>query len=441
VSIIVVGLNHETAPVEVREKVSFPVRSLPEILPQLVKSCPVQEGLIISTCNRTEIYGSSSGNEDYAKQMVSFMAEAAKLDERLLWPYIYTHIDEKAVRHIFRVASGLDSMIVGEAQILGQTREAFKAALDAGTAPSVLNALFRWALSAGKRARTETEIDRNAISISSAAVELSKKIFGELKGRTILILGAGKMSELTAKSLVRAGVSSIIVSNRTFERAQEIAEEFDGEAVPFDEIASWLKKADIILSSTASPHFIIKPPEVAEAMKFRRHHPLFIIDIAVPRDVDPAVGKIDGVYLYNIDDLELVIRANIKEREKEIKKVEVIVEEEVKRFKGWYQTLVVVPTIASLREKAEEIRQRELAKALSMLPTLSEKDRGTLDSLTQAIINKMLHAPVSRLKQLASGRNGYIYVQAANQLFDLQAQLPKMSLEEMEMEIEEEGNE
>jgi glutamyl-tRNA reductase len=422
--IVVVGLNHKAAPVEIREKLAFTSHSLEKALQKFINDDGggqgyAVEGVILSTCNRTEIYALAKEVDSGYEAIRRFMADFHQLPQEEFADYLYAYDDREAVAHLFAVASGIDSMIVGEPQILGQVRDAFEEAAAQRAAGGVLSALFRQAIHVGKRARTETGISQNAISVSYAAVELAKKIFGDLGSCQVLLIGAGEMGELTVENLVGNGVKGIIVANRTYQRAVGLAERFGGRAIGLDRIGQALWTADIVISSTESPHFIIKPEMVSEAMWMRRNRPLFLIDIAVPRDIDPAVQRIENTYLYNIDDLQAVVEANIRERRKEVGKVKAIIHEEVAKFMAWFRSLEVVPTITDLKNYAEEIRRAELAKALRRLGDCSEREENIINALTMSIVNKLLHQPIVRLKKHANGHNGYLYTEAIRELFGL----------------------
>jgi glutamyl-tRNA reductase len=332
--------------------------------------------------------------------------------------YLYVLEGEAVVRHLFGVVCSLDSMVLGEAQILHQAKEAYESAFDNGAAGRVLNRLFRQSFEVGKRARTETAIGESAVSISYAAVELAKKVFDTLQGRTILVVGAGKMSELTAKHLVSQGVASVLVANRTFERAVELAERFEGTAIPYDQLFEQMRNADIVISSTSAPGYVIDKASVAAVMRGRRA-PLFLIDIAVPRDIDPAVNDVPNAFVYDIDSLNGVVESNLEERMHEARRAEVIIEEELAAFESWLETMEVVPTIVAIRADAERMRQEEYAKALKRLGSLSERELATVEALSQAIVNKMLHGPTARLREAAADKDGYEHVEAARRLFGL----------------------
>ncbi len=418
--LLIVGLSHKTAPVEVREKLSFPLTEQEEALNKLLRYPHIAEGVILSTCNRTEVYAVASEELKGQQEVVDFLCDYSGIKKRKLHPYLYFLSERGAVHHLFRVVSSLDSMVVGEAQILGQVKEAYEAALEFGVTKSIFNRFFRQALSVGKRVRSETAIGESAVSISYAAVQLAKTVFEELVGRLVMIIGAGEMGELTVKHLIDLGVKSVLVTNRTYQRAVDLAKEFGGRAVAFERRFEEMHLVDIVISSTGAPHYVIEKDDLVEVMKRRRGRPIFLIDIAVPRDVDPEVGKVYNVFLYDIDDLEAVVEANKKEREKEAQRAEEIIEEEVGEFLDWLCTLEVVPTLKELRDWAEKVKDDELAKALSKLSSMSDKDKKVVNTLAHAIVNKLLHQPTVKLKECALQKDGYNYVEALRLLFDLE---------------------
>jgi glutamyl-tRNA reductase len=419
-----VGLSHKTAPVEIREKLTFPATRQDEALTQILDSPAVAEAVILSTCNRTEIYALTASGYDGTGAIIDFLADYHSLDRHELVRYLYLSEGEAVVRHLFRVIASLDSMVVGEAQILGQVKEAYDCSFEAGACQRVFNKLFRQSFEVGKRVRTETEIGENAVSISYAAVELAKRVFDTLEGRTILVLGAGKMSELTAKHLISCGVKNVLVANRTYERAVELAERFDGEAIRYDDLDR-MREVDIVISSTAATHYVLDKERVASAMRGRKGSPLFLIDIAVPRDIDPAVNDVQDVFLYDIDDLNGVVEANLEDRMREAERAEVIIEEEIRQFEQWLESMEVVPTVAAMRARAEAIRQTELEKALRRMGGLSEKEVKTIEALTSSIVNKMLHEPTSRLKDAATEKDAIAFVDAARYLYGLEESAPR----------------
>lgn len=418
--VILVGLNHRTAPLEIREKLSFSEKGLDRYLRSLQGLSSLTEGLILSTCNRVEIYAATTDPGDGINELRGFLAHEHHLPLQEFESVLYILQGEELVRHIFRVASSLDSMVVGEPQILGQIKEAYRAAHAARATGILLNRLLHKAFSVAKTVRTETRIGNRAVSVSFVAVELAKKIFGHLEGREVLLIGAGEMCELAAQNLARGGVKKVIVTNRTWERAMELAERFHGEAIPFPEFLNSLLRVDIVISSTGSVDYILRKEKVSKIIKERKNRPLFFIDIAVPRDIDPQVNSIDNVYLYDIDDLQEAAEANIKDRQQEAQKAEAIVATEVEKFCRWYRSLDIVPTIVSLREKIEAIRNGELDKTFSSVPQLSEQERMTLEILTASIIKKILHDPITFLKQMSQDSEGELYVDVVKKLFKLE---------------------
>ena len=382
--IIVVGLSHKTAPVEIREKVAFAPDLLHEAL-RSVRDLPnVHEGVIVSTCNRVEVYAASRLREEGIESLVSFMSETHEVALDQLRPHLYVFAGDDAVRHVFRVASSLDSMVVGEPQILGQVKDAYEAAAEGSATGLVLNRFMHKAFSTAKRVRTETRIAQAAVSISFAAVELARKIFGSLAGKRVLVIGAGEMCELAATHLVENGVSRVVVTNRTFSRAEALAEQFGGRAVPFEEFREHLADVDIVISSTGAPHFVVEAEEMRATMKARRQKPMFLIDIAVPRDIDPKINELPNVYLYDVDDLAGVVETNKRERNKEAEKAEEIVAQEVQSFLSWVKTLEVTPTIRALRAKFDDIRRAELEKTLKTFGAdLPKKQRKSLEAMSQ----------------------------------------------------------
>ena len=393
------GLSHKTAPVSVREKFAFKGEELERALLTLNSMEGIDECMILSTCNRVELYFTTRSSSPF-KDAITFLQEfkGATLEE--LNSYFYRKVDRDAIRHGFFVASSLDSLVVGEPQIVGQFKDAFQTAKELGTVGTVLCRFCETALKVSKRVRTETGISKNAVSISFAAVELARKIFGDLRGTKVAIIGAGEMAELAVKHLITNGASEVFVVNRTLERAQSLAEEFGGKPFPLTELPTVLKFADIVISSTGAPGYVITREIVEPAVNFRGGRPLFLIDIAVPRDVDPEVDSLDGVYLYDIDDLQQVVEANIKERLTEAEVAKEIIEEYVERFLKWLRELEVAPLIAELKKKAEEIRKEVLEKRLPKLGLTPEQE-AEVDNITRIIINKLLHQPITSVKKKA----------------------------------------
>jgi len=418
-NILVVGLSHKTAPVNIRERVAFAPTAMEEPLKQVVALPGIAEAVIVSTCNRVEIYASSRDPEGACAQLRQFLAAYHGIAADELNPHLYDLCGGEAIHHVFRVASSLDSMVIGEPQILGQIKTAYGYASEFKTVGLILNRFLHKAFSVAKRVRTETEIASNAVSVSFAAVELARKIFGSLADKTVMLIGAGEMCELAARHFVNNGISQVLVTNRTLERAQKLAAEFNGRAVPFDSYVEHLHQADIVLTSTGAPGFILDRPQLEGVIKRRKNRPMFLIDIAVPRDIDPRANDIDNIYLYDVDDLQEVVQANLKERHKEAKKAEAIVQTEVGQFHQWLGNLDVVPTIVALRKKFEDIRKDELEKTLSRFSHLGDKERKSIEAMTAAIINKALHQPISLLKQCKGDRACDGYVDAVRVLFDL----------------------
>lgn len=421
--IILVGLSHKTAPVEVRERISFQGDGLKEGMLRLKETEEIMECVILSTCNRVEIYASAGrGDIGIARVKDFFQSHQPEISLDWLEQHLYIHKNDTAVRHLFRVASSLDSMVVGEPQILGQVKESFDIALLNKTTGVILNKLFKKALSVAKRVRTETSIGEHAVSISYAAVELARKIFSNLKTRTGLLLGAGEMGELAARYLVNSGIKEIVVSTRSYERALQLAKSYNGRVVRFDEFLEEMLKVDVVICSTGAPDYVIRFPEMKEIMHRRKNRPLFVIDISVPRNVDPEINRIDSIFLYDIDDLQSVVENNLKNRWEEAQKGEQIIDEEVEIFMKWFKSLDIVPTIVALREKVEEIRRKELDRTLGKLRALSPEDIQTIEALTSAIVKKILHDPLIVLKMEAQSTNGLLYAEAVRKLFSLDAE-------------------
>lgn len=432
-NIIVIGLSHKTATVEIREKVAFSPNLIEKPLHDLIALDDIIEGVIVSTCNRVEIYATTRDIAGGISRVKRFMADHHCIPMETLEPYLYSYHSESAIRHVFRVASSLDSMIVGEPQILGQIKTSYGYAAEYKSSGIILNRFLHKAFSVAKRVRTETKIASSAVSVAFAAVELAKKILGELTDKTVLLVGAGEMCELAAKHFLNSGAKGVLVTNRTFERAERLAEEFGGEAIPFDELIQNLHRADIVLSSTGAPHIIIGPKDVEEAVKRRRFKAMFFIDIAVPRDIDQKVDDVDNAYLFTVDDLQEIVQANLAQRSLEAEKAEEIIDQEIGQFYKWLSSLDVTPTIVALRNRFDEIRRAELDKTYSTWKGLPPDAEKRLESLTMAIMNKLLHSPTTVLKQAGQGGRVDLYVDALRQLFELEA-APE---EKEELELEE----
>jgi glutamyl-tRNA reductase len=424
VNILAIGLNHKTAPVEVRERLAFTGSRLRQALSALAECRAGQdgvlrEGVILSTCNRTEIYALAEDAVRGHQYLLRFLSERQGLPAAEFESHLYAFQDEKAVAHLFSVAAGIDSMIVGENEILGQVREAYSLASASKAIGPVLARLFRKSITVGKRARTETTIGRDAISISYAAVELAKKIFEDLGSCQALVVGAGETSELTLKHLMESGIGEVSVINRTRSKAEAIARQCGGRVLGAGRIVQALCSVDIVISSTAAPHPVIRAQAVEQAMALRQQRPILLVDIAVPRDVEPEVGRIENVYLYDIDDLEKVVEANLERRRREIPKVRAIIHKEQADFMAWFRALEVLPTITSLKGRAEEIRLAELQKALRRLGPLTEQQRAIVEALSLGIVNKLLHPPIVNLKGRANGQDARLYAMAIRELFAL----------------------
>ncbi len=397
-TLTVIGINHKTAPIELRERIAISRDDLPETTRALAAMPGVTECMIVSTCNRVEILAALESPDT---DLTAFLHRHFGLDPGLLAPHIYQHRDQQAVRHLFRVASSLDSMVVGEPQILGQVKEAFAIARSSGTVGGQLDHLLQSAFAAAKKVRTETEIGSNSVSIASVAVELARKIFGSLNGRTVFLVGAGKMSELAARHLVQQGAGAILVTNRTLERARLLAEPFNGRVIPFEQLHEAASEADIVITSTGAPHPIFRREHGHAFLQRRRNRPMFFIDIAVPRDVDPEVNKLDGLFVYDIDDLQQVAAAHIAERKSQATDAEALVAAEVERFHQRQRTVNVAPAIVSLQHQFEEIRQAELRRIHARLDSLTAEQLAAVEALTRGLVNKFLHPPMQALKQAA----------------------------------------
>jgi len=420
-TLFVAGMNHRTAPVALREQLALEEDKIREILADLAGRGLLEEVMILSTCNRVEVYGVAAVPGEARSLAFGRLASQRGLAWRDLEPLVYTVTGEEAALHAFRVAASLDSMVLGEPQILGQVKDAFALAQSAGTAGPVLHALMSQAFSAAKRVRSETEVGRLAVSISHAAVELARKIFDGLEGRSVLLVGAGEMSELAARHLVDQGALPVYVANRTWSRAQELARSLGGTPVPFEQMDGTLAVVDIVITSTAAPVPIVTAAQVRAALQTRRGRPLFLIDIAVPRNVDPAVNDLENAFCYDIDDLRSVVESNLKERQREALRAQALLEREVVKFAARLQQLDVVPTIVSLREKLETIRRAELERALARLPGSGEETRRVMEALSQAIVNKVLHAPMVKLKDSSRAGHGRRWTEMISELFGLRA--------------------
>jgi len=413
----IVGVSHKTAPVEIRERLAFPSDKMRGALEALMTRAKAGEAMILSTCNRVEIVAEGPSEE----LVREFLYEYHRIQADALSDHVYCLQNAEAIRHVFRVTSSLDSMMIGEPQILGQVKEAFRIANDAGTIGTNLSALMNKAFAVAKRVRSETGISQSAVSISYAAVELARQIFRDLTGKTVMIIGASKMGELAAKHLKRNGVSSVLVTNRTFEKAVEVAKVFEGAAIPFEHFTDHLDRADIVITSTGAPHFVITKPMAERMIKVRKNKPVFLIDIAVPRDIDPAVNEIDNVFVYDIDDLQQVIDENLKERMKEAHRAEEIVEGEVRAFCTKMQTRSVVPTIVEMRDSLDKMRREEIERYRAKLKGFTPEQMALIDQLTESMVNKILHHPTMQLKGMADDPRGPEFAETVRKLFNIKS--------------------
>ncbi|MGH9662594.1 MAG: glutamyl-tRNA reductase [Bryobacteraceae bacterium] len=413
--LVVTGVSHRTAPVEVRERLAISNTALPSALAQLRSLPGVEEAFILSTCNRVEIAASSDDACDLEATLEHFLAGGRESLE----PYVYRHEGRQAVQHVFRVAASLDSMVVGEPQILGQLKAAYQAAKGNGAIRGLLEAVLERAFSVAKRVRSETGIGQMAVSVSYAAVELARKIFGSLDGRKVLLVGAGKMSELSARHLRRSGAEHIFVTNRTAERAAEMAKLFQGTPVDYDRFPGLLPEVDIVIASSGATEYILRKPDLQRATRVRRNRPMFLIDIAVPRNIDPEVNTVDNVFLYDIDDLQEVVNANLRERHKEADHAERIVEQEVERMMARLKVQEVVPTIVSLQEQLEQIRAGEVERVRGKLGPLTTAQEEAIESLTRGIVSKIAHLPIAELRRRAADPEGLHVIDAIRKVLHL----------------------
>jgi glutamyl-tRNA reductase len=412
-----IGVNHKTAPVEVRERLAIPDSRLPEALRSFTHHTGIEEGLILSTCNRVELIArTQNGSAD----LRAFLSDFFKMERSVIDPHLYEYRERDAVRHLFRVASSLDSMVIGEAQILGQVKEAYATARALGAVNSQLDQLLTRAFAVAKRVRTETSVGSSAVSVASVAVELAKKIFGSLNGKSVYLVGAGKMTELAARHLLANGAASIFVANRTYDRAIRLAQKFNGQAIEFNRLYETCDRADIVITSTGAPHAIFRREHGELFLSRRKNRPMFFIDIAVPRDVDPEMNKVDGLFVYDIDDLQQAIASHVADRTKEAEKAENIINTEVERFQARIQTLDVVPTIVSLQDHLETIRQAEIDRVRGRLGTITPDQEMAIEALTRGIVNKIMHTPISTLKTAAREAESTTVIELVRRIFNLQ---------------------
>jgi len=416
--IILIGLNHKTAPVDLREKLSFSGEETIAALELLKQDKDIKESLIFSTCNRTEfLYIPETGEK--VDKLIEFISTQKKIDISEFKGSLYVHEDDKAILHLFRVASSLDSMVVGEPQILGQVKEAYRNAVSCNASGVLLNRLMHKTFNIAKKVRKETGIGDNAVSISYAAIELANKIFSDLSQRSVMLLGAGEMAELAVEHLLSNNVKQIIVANRTFKKAVDLADKFNGQAVKFEERVDILKDVDIIISSTGATDYVLTQKQVKQAMKKRHHNTLFFIDIAVPRDIDPQINTVSNAYVYDIDDLKNIVESNIEQRGKETIKAERYIEEAVVKFRIWLESLAIVPTIKALNNKISSIVDIECKKTLAHLRHLSQEDIDAIKRMTQSIARRTIHDPILFLRNTGEHRDDSLYLNVTHQLFNI----------------------
>ncbi len=415
----ITGVNHKTAPVEVRERLAFDQNALPAALNGLKQTPGLLEGLILSTCNRVELAVVTDDDADPQSSLVDFLQRTLSIEPEWVKPYLYRYEEREAIRHLFRVAASLDSMVVGEPQILGQLKSAYAMAKAHGAVSGRLEHVITRAFSVAKRVRSETGIGESAVSVSYAAVELAREIFGSLDDKKVMIVGAGKMSELAARHLYRAGAPEIFVTNRTQQRAQEMAAQFQGKIVEYDRFLSVLPEIDILIASSGAPFYILRKDQMRRVIEVRRNRPVFLIDIAVPRNIEPAVNELDNVYLYDIDDLQKVVESNVGERKKKAEHAERIITEEVERMIQRLKAREVAPTIGSLQEQLEQIRQGEIERVRGKFGALTPQQEEALEALTRGIVNKVAHGPISELRRHAGEPSGIHIIDAIRKVFRL----------------------
>jgi len=415
----ITGVNHKSAPVEVRERLAFDDRSLSEALLNLKGRPGFCEGLILSTCNRVEVALTCEENSGSMVAVDQFLADTRHVERDWVTPYLYRYDDGEAIRHLFRVAASLDSMVVGEPQILGQLKSAYALAKEHGAVNGFLDNLLTRAFNVAKRVRSETEIGSSAVSVSYAAVELAREIFGSLADKKVMIVGAGKMSELAARHLRRSGATQIFVTNRTQERAIEMAQLFEGKIVEYTHFMSFLPEIDIVIASSGAPHYIIVREDMKKVIEARRNRPMFLIDIAVPRNIEPSVNELDGVFLYDIDDLQKVVETNLQGRMESAEEAEAIIREEVDRMIARLKTREVVPTIVSLQEQLESWRAAELARMRAKFGALTPEQEQALEAFSKSMINKIAHGPIAELRRQASLPDGHLFISVVRKVFRL----------------------
>jgi glutamyl-tRNA reductase len=423
--IVVVGLSHKTAPVEIREKLAVPESRLGEALTRLCGYSGIKEGMLLSTCNRVEVYAVVEDLETGYTRIQEFLADAhLSVSSEQLTPHLYWQTGDRAIVHLFRVACSLDSMVVGESQILGQVKDAFEMALAHKTTGLILNKVLKKAISVAKRVRTDTRIAETAVSVSYAAVELAKKIFADLRDKTVLLVGAGEMAKLAARHFIAAGVRHVRVTTRTPQHAVALADRFNGVAVPFEQFREEMATADIVLVSTGAAHYLVGSDDVQRAVKQRMNRPMFLIDISVPRNIDPAVRHVDNAFLFDIDDLRIRVEQNRGERLQEAERAELMVLQEVGAVQHWLQSLEVTPTIVALKTRVEDIKRTEVEKALARLAHLPPQERALVEAMASSIVNKLIHNTMVTLKSEVTTADGAAFVEAARRFFNLSDREP-----------------
>ncbi len=425
---LVVGVNYRTAPVEIREKLSFVEAELPNAMQALQEQKSILENVIVSTCNRTEIYATVDQLHTGRYYVKQFLANWFDIPMENLSRYLFIHEDNEANNHLFRVTAGVDSMVLGETQILGQVKKSFLNGQENGTTGTIFNQLFKQAVTFAKRAHAETSIGENAVSVSYAAVELGKKIFGSLNHKHVVILGAGKMGELAIQNLHGSGAEKVTVINRTYEKAKELASKFAGNAKPMDELQCALLEADILISSTGATEYVIDLELMQFVDRLRKGKPLFMVDIAVPRDLDPRIGDLPNVFLYDIDDLQGIVEANLAERERAAVQINKMIETEIDQFNEWVATLGVVPIISALRQKANRIQMETMSSIENKMPNLSDRERKILNKHTKSIVNQLLKEPILQAKELSTSKNPGEQLQLFQQIFGIE--------DDVKMEVE-----
>ncbi len=431
-----IGLNHKTAPVELRERLAVGEAEIAEILQQRIACPAIREAALLSTCNRVEMTVVTHDPDAAIAAVHEWFAEKAGMDMEEVCEHLYSHTTDHAIKHLFAVASGLDSLVLGEPQILGQVKASYEHALSAGSAGHVLHRLYQSTFSAAKRARSETGIGKQAVNISSCAVELARHIFGDLAGKTVLIMGAGEMAELAARHLKGNGCTDILVANRTLKRAQNLALEFEGHALTMEQLPDYLDAADIVLSSTGANTFVLLPDTVEAAMKKRRGKPMFLVDIAVPRDIDPRIADIDGAYLYDIDDLQQVVQGNVEHREHEAELAGQIINEETASFLRWLKSLESVPLIRSIQQQMETRRSEEMEKALRYMKGFDAAQIEAVERFSKSLMKRYMHPTLSTLKKLPDDIEGDLLMGAATRLFDIDSP----THEQADMNASQKGN-